>query len=112
MEATPGQLVFGRDMIYGIEHKANWEYIRQKKQKSIDYSNKRENSKRIAHKYKVGDKVLLKNDAKKIKRKFEDEYLGPYTILEVHNNGNVTIDRGAFEERVHIRRVIPYHDQE
>ena len=30
LQQTPGQLVFGRDMIFNIKHKANWEYeVRQ-----------------------------------------------------------------------------------
>ena len=32
LKKTPGQLVFGRDMIFNIKHVANWEYIRQNKQ--------------------------------------------------------------------------------
>jgi exonuclease VII small subunit len=31
LQHTPGQLVFGRDMIFNIQHTANWEYIRQRK---------------------------------------------------------------------------------
>jgi transposase InsO family protein len=27
---TPGQLVFGRDMIFNIKHEANWEFIRKR----------------------------------------------------------------------------------
>jgi hypothetical protein len=27
---TPGQLVFGRDMIFNIKHEANWEFIRER----------------------------------------------------------------------------------
>ena len=50
---SPGQLVFGRDMIFNIKHTANWEYIRQRKQKIINQNNERENSKRHAHTYKV-----------------------------------------------------------
>ena len=34
LQSTPGQLVFGRDMIFNIQHIANWEYIKQRKQKS------------------------------------------------------------------------------
>jgi hypothetical protein len=29
LQKTPGQLVFGRDMIYNAQHTANWEYIWQ-----------------------------------------------------------------------------------
>jgi transposase InsO family protein len=36
LRKTPGQLVFGRDMIFNIQHIANWEYIRQNKQKLIE----------------------------------------------------------------------------
>ena len=31
LKKTPGQLVFGRDMIFNIQHVANWEFIRQSK---------------------------------------------------------------------------------
>ncbi len=60
LRKTPGQLVFGRDMIFNTTHIANWEVIRQNKQKLIDKNNKRENAKRVKHDYKVGNKVLLK----------------------------------------------------
>lgn len=60
LRKTPGQLVFGRHMIFNTTHIANWEVIRQNKQKLIDKNNKRENAKRVKHDYKVGDKVLLK----------------------------------------------------
>jgi hypothetical protein len=32
LQKSPGQLVFGRDMILNIQHTANWEYIRARKQ--------------------------------------------------------------------------------
>ena len=59
LKKTPGQLVSGRDMIFNIKHIANWEYIRQNKQKMIEKNNKAENAKRVAHSYKEGDLVLL-----------------------------------------------------
>jgi transposase InsO family protein len=31
LQSTPGQLVFGRDMIFNIKHTASWEYIKQRK---------------------------------------------------------------------------------
>jgi hypothetical protein len=46
-------------MIFNIQHAANWEYIKQRKQRIIDLNNKRETSKRQQHVYRVGDKVLL-----------------------------------------------------
>jgi hypothetical protein len=32
LQSTPGQLVFGRDMIFNIQHIANREYIKYRKQ--------------------------------------------------------------------------------
>ena len=52
LKKTPGQLVFGRDMIFNIKHTANWEYIRARKQKLINKNNERENSKQIDYEYK------------------------------------------------------------
>ena len=52
-QATPMQLVFGRDAILNIQFEADWEYIKNRKQKVIDYNNKKENSKRIPCSYQV-----------------------------------------------------------
>ena len=41
LQATPAQLIFGRDMIYPV---AEWDVLRQKKQNLIDKNNARENS--------------------------------------------------------------------
>ena len=74
LQKTPGQLVFGRDMILNVKHIANWEYIRQRKQKLIDKNNQRENSKRIPYQYQEGDKILLKKGT-------EFKYEQPYSCL-------------------------------
>ena len=44
LQKSPGQLVFGRDMIFNVEHTANWEYIRARKQRLIQKNNKNENN--------------------------------------------------------------------
>ena len=64
LEATPSQLVFGRDAILPIQHQANWKYIQDKKQKLIDMNNKRENKKRTHHEYKLGDMILVSRNKK------------------------------------------------
>jgi hypothetical protein len=56
---TPGQLVFGRDMIFKIKHEANWEFICKRKQQLIEQNNEAENAKRIPHTYNIGNKVLV-----------------------------------------------------
>ena len=42
LRATPTQLVFGRDAILNIRHKADWNYIKNQKQKLINKNNERE----------------------------------------------------------------------
>jgi acyl-[acyl carrier protein]--UDP-N-acetylglucosamine O-acyltransferase len=63
LKATPGQLVFGRDMVLPIKFMADWGAIEQQRQKEMGRNNRRENASRISHDYKVGDKILLKNQA-------------------------------------------------
>ena len=107
LKKSPGQLVFGRDMIFNIQHKANWEFIKQRKQKIINKNNKQENSKRISFEYKKGQKVLLK---KGTENKYETPYSGPHTILQVNDNGTVRMKVGATIDTYNIRRLTPYTD--
>ena len=109
LQKTPGQLVFGRDMIFNIKHTANWEYIRTRKQDLINKNNQRENTKRIPHNYSVGDKILL---IKGTENKYEQPNSGPHPILQVFQNGTVEIQKGAVTEVVNIRRIIPYVDSD
>eukprot|EP00957_Ditylum_brightwellii_P183205 13954849-Ditylum_brightwellii.AAC.1 len=59
---TPGQLVYGRDMLHDVKHVTNWELSRLHKQTIIDYFAARENANGISHDYTVGDKVLINKD--------------------------------------------------
>src|SRR5688500_4775518 len=63
LKKMPGQLDFGCDMIFNIQHVANWELIRQYKQNCINKNSKAENAKQQAHTYKDCDLVLLKRGA-------------------------------------------------
>jgi transposase InsO family protein len=105
LQSTPGQLVFGRDMILNIKHVANWEFIRARKQHIIEKNNKAENAKRIAHVYKQGDKVLLKRGTE---NKYETPYEGPYTVLKVNDNGTVRLKVRNVEDTYNIRHRTPY----
>jgi hypothetical protein len=118
LKATPGQLVFGRDLIFNTKHVANWEFIKQNKQRMIAKNNRAENAKRIQYNYQRGEKVLLET---KNPNKLGCHYSGPYAINEVHNNGTVTIkislrktrsgrETGATYERVNIRRIHPFKE--
>jgi hypothetical protein len=89
LQASPGQLVFGRDMIHDIRFQANWDRIKNNKQKIIANSNKRENLNRIKHNYNVGDRILLQTPD--LRRKLSSPKEGPYTILKAGTNGTVKI---------------------
>ena len=106
LHATPGQLVFGRDMILNIEYIADWELIRRRKQKLINESNRRENSNRVSWTYRPGDYCTIEiADARKLERPRE----GPYIITNVYSNGTVQVQRGPVSERINIRRLNPFH---
>ena len=109
LQKTPGQLVFGRDMIMNINHTANWEVIRQRKQKLINKNNERENAKRVPHEYARGGKILLR---KGTENKYEQPYSGPHPVLRTYDNGAIKIQKGAVTEIVNIRRITPYVEPE
>jgi transposase InsO family protein len=102
---TPGQLVFGRDMILNIKHEANWEYIRARKQMIIEKNNKAENATRIPHNYQIGDMVLIRRGTE---NKYETPFKGPFAILKVNDNGTVRIKVKNVEDTYNIRRLTPY----
>jgi hypothetical protein len=53
------QLVFGRDAIHNVKFQADWQYIKERKQRLINQNNERENAKCTPHDYKVGDQVMI-----------------------------------------------------
>jgi hypothetical protein len=108
LQATPAQLVFGRDMILPLKFKADWARIRQQRQEAIIKNNIRENKSRIYHEYKPGDKVLLTKPG--IIRKLSAPRTGPHEIIGVYPNGTVLLQRGVIQERVNIRRLTPYFE--
>jgi hypothetical protein len=93
-------------MIFNIQHTANWEYIKQRKQQMINLNNQRENAKRKEHVYRVGDKVLLSRGTE---NKYEAPYQGPFTIMQVNDNGTVRLKVKSVEDTYNIRRIMPYH---
>ena len=108
LQATPAQLVFGRDAILNVQFDANWALIQQRKKQIIHKNNQPENSKRIAHQYKVRDKVLLRREDK---AKYQhDAYDGPYTIVQVNNNGTVHLCMGKVVDTINICRIKPYQE--
>ena len=106
LQATPAQLVFGRDAILNQRFTPDWEAIRQRKQERINKSNAKENSKRHAYTYRVGDQILIKS-ARRTKYG-EDAFEGPVTILQVYDNGTVQYQKGNIVDKVNIRNITPY----
>ncbi len=109
--ATPAQLVFNRDAIHNVGYQANWQYIKERKQKLIFQNNKRENAKRKPYEYKAGDRVLVLVDPR---RRFgTDRYSGPFTVTRVNDNCPVVLQQttprgGVRSQTWNIRNVYPY----
>jgi hypothetical protein len=101
LQKSPGQLVFGRDMIFNIQHTANWEYIRARKQRLIQKNYKNENKSRVPYTYHVDDKVMLRKGG--TENKYEAPFSGPHKILKVNTNGTVRLRVGSVTDTVNIR---------
>jgi hypothetical protein len=109
-KATPSQLVFGRDAILNVSFEANWQYLKERKQKLILHNNQRENSKRIPHTYAVNDMVMIKQG--RTRKHGNTKYEGPFRIVQVNDNGTVKLvkdanDGGAVYETWNIRNLHP-----
>ena len=89
----------------------DWEKIMERKQKLIDQSNARENSKRITHTYAAGDLVTVKRPG--IIPKLALPRMGPYKVIQHHEeNGTFTIQTQPFvTDRVNQRRVQPFYSK-
>ena len=106
LQATPGSLAFGRDMFLDVPYVADWQLIQQRRQQLVDEARRKINLKRRSYDYVVGQQVL-KNIHAPTKLGLRKE--GPYTITQVHTNGNITMElRPGVTERINICRVSPY----
>jgi hypothetical protein len=77
--------------------------------KLTDLNNACENKGRFDYDYKVGQKVLLRNEG--ILRNAESRWhKKPRLITSVHMNGTITVQCGNKIERMNIRRVKPFED--
>ena len=106
LQASPGQMVFGRDMIINATYLANWRAVNQNKMKRVLYDNARENKRRVDYDYQPGQQVYVIN--RDIKRKLSPDKSGPFPIVAVHTNGTLTVQRSpTVTERINIRRAHP-----
>ena len=106
-QASPMQLIYGRDAILNVKFNADWNYIKERKQHLIKYNNEKENSKRIPHVYQNGDKILL--ERVRATKHGERQYDGPYRVLRhSQRSGTVKIQKPKYTDKVNIRQVHPY----
>ena len=68
----------------------------------------RENATRVPHTYEVGQQVWVRLAPSDRKWKLNAPFEGPFPILNVYPTGTLKIQRGAYEETIHIRRVKPF----
>ena len=106
LNASPAQIVFGRDMLFDLSFTTEYKEIKKRKQEASDANTHKENSKRIKHEYKVNDQVLL--DRGILQRKLIPKREGPYQVVRVYSNGTLKIRKGIYVQRVSIRRCVPY----
>lgn len=102
--------MFGRDAMLNATFQADWEFIKERKQRLILQNNKRENAKRTPHTYNVGNVVVVK--AGKKRKHGTDPYLGPMRITQVYDNGTVKLvevadNGGAVSQTWNIRNIEP-----
>eukprot|EP00956_Cyclotella_meneghiniana_P030513 scaffold77001_cov70-Cyclotella_meneghiniana.AAC.6 len=114
LKASPGVASFGRDMMFDVPFLADWnkigDYIKQC-QTDRNTARESENKSRVDWDYKVGDKVLLRKGG--ILRESETMWQkAPWTIVQVHTNGTIRIQRGTKFERLNIRRVTPFFEEQ
>ena len=105
-DATPAQLVFGRDMMFNLSTLVNWKELSIRKQALVDKNTLKENRKRIDYDYQIDDLVYVTKDG--IFRKLDSPKKGPYPVTEVFSNGTVCIQRGAVIESISILRLKPH----
>jgi hypothetical protein len=109
LKASPGAAIFGQDMLLDIPFIADWKIIGEHRQRLTDLNTAHKNEGRIDYDYKVGQKILVRNEG--ILRKAQSIWQNdPWTITTVHTNGTITVQRGNKLERLNIRRVKPFQE--
>ena len=111
--AAPLQLVLNCDAILNTSFEADWQCIKERKQKLILQNNQRENAKRIAHTHNVGDRVMIHLDPNR--KRGKPLHKRPHTVTRVHDNGTVKLSRatpagGAVSQTWNIRNIYPCMD--
>ena len=59
------------------------------------------------HQYKVDEKILVK---RKENCKHELEFMGPFPITKINDNGTVRFQKGIINDATNIHRIKPFFD--
>ena len=51
--ATPGQAVFGRDILFNLTSVLDWKVVTAAKQRQVEIDNVRKNARRVTHEYTI-----------------------------------------------------------
>jgi len=108
LEATPAQLIFGRDMLLPVQFQADWAQIQMRRQAAINKNNFKENKSRIPHHYQVGDLIMIKHQG--TRRKLSSPNSEPYPVERVYNNGTLLIRKSPVAKRLNMRLCTPYNE--
>ena len=104
---SPGAVTFHRDMFLDLPLMADLLSLQRMRQATIDRRLLAVNAKRIQKDWKVNDQVYIRNQTS-ARNKLQPAFRGPFPIICVHTNGNVTIRQpNGVQERVNIRRLKP-----
>ena len=106
MNNTPGEVVFGRDMLLNIPVIIDLQAIQDGRQLQINENLRRQNSRRREFDFNVGGEVLIKIPSP---TKLSMKHRGPFTITRVFTNGTVELQlTPQVRERINIRRLVPF----
>jgi hypothetical protein len=101
LKASSDAVIFGQDMLFDIPFIADWKIIGEHRQRLTDLNTAHENKDRIDYDYKVGQKILVRNNG--ILRKALSTWQKDlWTITTVHTNGTIMIQRRNKLERLNI----------
>jgi hypothetical protein len=103
---SPGSRAFHRDMMLDIPLIADLITIRSSRQAAVHESIRIANLCQLTHDNRQREQVMFKVYKP---NKLDARWTGPYEIITVHVNGNLTIRLHAHTvERVNVRRLKPY----
>ena len=99
--STPGQAVFGRDMLFDLVSVIHWRVATSAKQRQVYIYDVIENARQVTHDYTIGYWVSVGITG--IYRKLDDKKQGLYRTTEIFTNVIVRFQQGQVNKRMNIR---------